>query len=108
MHDEVVRVLPSFGRLRRVLALAVSPLGTGASGARRSIRSVADVLLLAVDSWGGVASMIALAGGLRDLGVSTRIAAYSDFGDKVRAAGCEFVDLEVSLAGWWESQNAQQ
>ena len=69
---------------------------------------MADVLLLAVDSWGGVASMIALAGGLRDLGVSTRIAAYSDFGDKVRAAGCDFVDLEVSLADWWESQNAQQ
>ena len=77
-------------------------------GGRRSIQSVADVLLLAVDSWGGVASMIALAGGLRDLGVSTRIAAYSDFGDKVRAAGCDFVDLEVSLADWWESQNAQQ
>ena len=77
-------------------------------GGRRSIPSVADVLLLAVDSWGGVASMIALAGGLRDLGVSTRIAAYSDFGDKVRAAGCDFVDLEVSLADWWESQNAQQ
>jgi len=70
-------------------------------GGRRSIQSVADVLLLAVDSWGGVASMIALAGGLRDLGVSTRIAAYSDFGDKVRAAGCDFVDLEVSLADWW-------
>ena len=52
--------------------------------------------------------MIALAGGLRDLGVSTRIAAYSDFGDKVRAAGCDFVDLEVSQADWWESQNAQQ
>jgi UDP:flavonoid glycosyltransferase YjiC (YdhE family) len=69
---------------------------------------VADVLLLAVYSWGGVASMIALAGGLRDLGVSTRIAAYSDFGDKVRAAGCDFVDLEVSQADWWESQNAQQ
>ncbi|MGH3282911.1 MAG: hypothetical protein ACRDNW_27820, partial [Trebonia sp.] len=68
---------------------------------------MADVLLLAVDSWGGVASMIALAGGLRDLGVSTRIAAYSDFGDKVRAAGCDFVDLEVSLSDWWESQNAQ-
>ena len=78
------------------------------SGGRRSILSVADVLLLAVDSWGGVASMIALAGGLRDLGVSTRIAAYSDFGDKVRAAGCDFVDLEVSLADWWESQNARQ
>jgi len=65
------------------------------------------VLLLAVDSWGGVASMIALAGALRDLGVSTRIAAYSDFGDKVRAAGCDFVDLEVSLADWWEGQNSQ-
>jgi hypothetical protein len=69
---------------------------------------VADVLLLAVDPWGGVTSMIVLAGGLRDLGVSTRIAAYSDFGDKVRAAGCDFVDLEVSQADWWESQNAQQ
>ncbi|HEX4832302.1 MAG TPA: hypothetical protein VH478_14560 [Trebonia sp.] len=69
---------------------------------------MADVLLLAVDSWGGVASMIALAGGLRDMGVSTRIAAYSDFGDKVRAAGCGFVDLQVSQADWWESQNAQQ
>ena len=32
-------------------------------GGRRSIRRVADVLLLAVDSWGGVASMIALAEG---------------------------------------------
>src|SRR3984885_2244555 len=52
--------------------------------------------------------MIALAGGLRDLGVSTRIAAYSDFGEKVRAAGCDFVDLEVSLADWWEGQNARQ
>jgi hypothetical protein len=61
---------------------------------------VADVLLLAVDSWGGVASMIALAEGLRDLGVSTRIAAHSDFGDKVRTAGCDFADLEVSLADW--------
>jgi sterol 3beta-glucosyltransferase len=69
---------------------------------------VADVLLLAVDSWGGVASMIALGGALGDLGVSTRIAAYSDFGDKVRAAGCDFVDLEVSLADWWEEQNTQQ
>lgn len=69
---------------------------------------MADVLLLAVDSWGGVASMIALAGGLRDLGVSTRIAAYSDFGDKIRAAGCDFVDLEVSQADWWEKQNARQ
>lgn len=28
MHDEGVRVLPSFGRLRRVLARAVSPLAT--------------------------------------------------------------------------------
>lgn len=75
---------------------------------RRSIHRVADVLLLAVDSWGGVASMIALAGALHDQGVSTRIAAYSDFGDKIRAAGCDFVDLEVSQADWWESQNAQQ
>jgi UDP:flavonoid glycosyltransferase YjiC (YdhE family) len=68
---------------------------------------VPDVLLLAVDSWGGVSSMISLAGALKDLGVSTRIAAYSDFGDKVRAAGYDFVDLELSLADWWETQNAQ-
>jgi hypothetical protein len=47
-------------------------------GGGRSIRRVAGVLLLAVDSWGGVASMIAVAGGLRELGVSTRIASYSD------------------------------
>ena len=51
--------------------------------------------------------MISLAGALGDAGLSTRIAAYSDFGDKVRAAGCDFVDLEVSLADWWEAHNAQ-
>ena len=69
---------------------------------------MADVLLLAVDSWGGVAGMITLAGSLRDIGVNTRVASYSDFGDKVRAAGCDFVDLGVSLADWWAAQNAQR
>jgi sterol 3beta-glucosyltransferase len=69
---------------------------------------VADVLLLAVDSWGGVAGMITLGGSLRDLGVNARVASYSDFGDKVRAAGCEFIDLGVSLADWWAEQNAQR
>jgi sterol 3beta-glucosyltransferase len=67
---------------------------------------VAAVLLLAVDSWGGVSSMITLSGALRDLGISTRIAAYSDFGDKVRAAGCDYVDLELSLSAWWEGQQS--
>jgi hypothetical protein len=38
-------------------------------------------LLLAVDSWGGVASMITLAGALRAREVNARIAAFSDFGD---------------------------
>ena len=61
---------------------------------------VASVLLLAVDSWGGVAMMLSLAEALRDEGVSSRVAAYSDFGDKVRAAGCDFVDLELSTADW--------
>lgn len=41
-------------------------------------------------------------------GVSSRVAAYSDFGDKVRAAGCDFVDLELSTADWWAEQNAQE
>jgi sterol 3beta-glucosyltransferase len=52
--------------------------------------------------------MITLAGALRDLGVSTRIITYSDFGDRVRAAGCDFVDLGISLADWWAEQNAQR
>ena len=69
---------------------------------------MASVLLLAVDSWGGVASMITLAEALRAEGVSSRVAAYSDFGDKVRAAGCDFVDLELSTADWWAEQNAQE
>jgi UDP:flavonoid glycosyltransferase YjiC (YdhE family) len=69
---------------------------------------VADVLLLAVDSWGGVAAMITLAGALGDNGVSARIAAYSDFGDRVRAAGCDFVDLRMSVADWWAEQNARR
>lgn len=69
---------------------------------------MASVLLLAVDSWGGVATMITLAEALRDEGISSRVAAYSDFGDKVRAAGCDFVDLELSTADWWAEQNAQE
>jgi sterol 3beta-glucosyltransferase len=68
---------------------------------------VADVLLLAADSWGGVAAMITLAGALGDLGVSARIAAPSDFGDRVRAAGSDFVDLRMSVADWWAEQNAR-
>jgi len=67
----------------------------------------ASALLLAADSWGGVAPMITLAEALHGLGVNTRIAAYSDFSAKVGAAGCEFTDLGVSAAGFWE-QNAQQ
>jgi len=67
----------------------------------------ASVLLLAVDSWGGVAPMITLAEALRGLGVNARIAGYSDFSEKVRAAGCEFTDLGVPAAGFWE-QNAQR
>jgi hypothetical protein len=62
---------------------------------------VADVLLLAVDSWGGVGAMIPLAEALGDLGISARIAASSDFGDRIRAAGCDFVDLQMSVADWW-------
>jgi sterol 3beta-glucosyltransferase len=66
------------------------------------------VLLLAVDSWGGVASMITLAEAMRGLGVNARIAAYSDYGGKVRAAGFGFIDLGVSVAGYWAEQNAQR
>lgn len=51
--------------------------------------------------------MIALAAPLGDLGINARIAAYSDFGDKVRAAGCDFVDLGESLEDWWAEKNAQ-
>ena len=69
---------------------------------------VASVLLLAVDSWGGVAMMLSLAEALRDEGVSSRVAAYSDFGDKVRAAGCDFVDLELSTSDWWAEQNEKE
>lgn len=65
-------------------------------------------LLLAVDSWGGVASMITLAEALRGQGANVRIAAFSDFGDKVRAAGCEFIDLGVSVAEVWAEQNARR
>jgi hypothetical protein len=32
------------------------------------------------------------------LSPDARVAAFSDFGDKVRAAGCEFIDLGVSAA----------
>jgi len=65
-------------------------------------------LLLAVDSWGGVASMITLAEALRGLGVNARIAAYSDYGDKVRAAGFGFIDFGVSVADYSAEQNAQR
>ena len=65
-------------------------------------------LLLAVDSWGGVASMITLAEALRGLGVTPRIAAYSDYGDKVRAAGFAFIDFGVSIADYSAEQNAQR
>lgn len=51
--------------------------------------------------------MITLAASLRDLGISARIAAYSDFGGKVRAAGYDFLDLGESLEDWWAEQNAQ-
>ena len=68
----------------------------------------ASALLLAADSWGGVAPMITLAEALHGLGVNARIAAYSDFSEKVRAAGCEFTDLGVSAAGFWAGQNAQR
>jgi hypothetical protein len=65
-------------------------------------------LLLAVDSWGGVASMIPLAEALRDRGATARIAAFSDFGDQVRAAGFEFIDLGVSVTDYWAELNAQR
>jgi sterol 3beta-glucosyltransferase len=65
-------------------------------------------LLLAVDSWGGVASMITLAEALRGLGVNSRIAAYSDYGDKVRTAGFGFIDFGVSVADYSAEQNAQR
>jgi sterol 3beta-glucosyltransferase len=65
-------------------------------------------LLVAVDSWGGVASMITLAGALRDRGVNARIAAFSDYGDKVRAAGFGFIDFGVPVAGYSAEQNAQR
>jgi sterol 3beta-glucosyltransferase len=65
-------------------------------------------LLLAVDSWGGVASMITLAEALRGQGVNARIAAYSDYGDKVRAAGFGFIDFGVSIADYQAEQNAQR
>ena len=68
----------------------------------------ASALLPAADSWGGVAPMITLAEALHGLGVNARIAAYSDFSEKVRAAGCEFTDLGVSAAGFWAGQNAQR
>src|ERR1019366_9526136 len=68
----------------------------------------ASALLLAADSWGGVAPMITLAEALHGLGVNARIAAYSDFSEKVRAAGYEFTDLGVSAAGFWAGQNAQR
>ena len=67
-----------------------------------------SALLLAADSWGGVASMITLAEALHGRGVNARIAAYSDFGDRVRAAGCEFIDLGVVAADYWAEQNAQR
>lgn len=67
-----------------------------------------SALLLAADSWGGVASMITLAEALHGRGVNARIAAYSDFGDRVRDAGCEFIDLGVVAAGYWAEQNAQR
>jgi len=65
-------------------------------------------LLLAVDSWGGVASMITLAEALRRQEVNARIAAYSDYGDKVRAAGFEFIDFGVSIADYQAEQNAER
>lgn len=67
-----------------------------------------SVLLLAVDSWGGVAPMITVAEALRGQGVNARVAAFSDFGDKIRAAGCEFIDLGVSSADVWAEQDAQR
>jgi hypothetical protein len=54
---------------------------------------------LAADSWGDVASIITLAEALHGRGVNARVAAYSGFGDRVRAAGYEFVDLGMTAAG---------
>src|ERR1700761_9480072 len=51
--------------------------------------------------------MITLAGALREAGVSARIAASTDYGDKIRAAGCDFADLQMSVADWWAEQNAR-
>jgi sterol 3beta-glucosyltransferase len=65
-------------------------------------------LLLAVDSWGGVASMIPLAEALRAREVNARIAAFSDFGDPVRAAGFQFIDLGVSATEYWDELNSQR
>jgi sterol 3beta-glucosyltransferase len=65
-------------------------------------------LLLAVDTWGGVASMITLAEALRAREVNARIAAFSNFGDQVRAAGFEFIDLGVSVTDYWAELNAQR
>lgn len=65
-------------------------------------------LLLAVDSWGGVASMITLAEALRGRGVNARIAAFSDYGDRVHAAGFGFIDFGVSVVGYSVEQNAQR
>lgn len=65
-------------------------------------------LLLAVDSWGGVLPMITLAEALRGQGVEARVATYSDFGDKVRAAGSGFVDLRLSWAAVMAGQLEQR
>lgn len=75
--------------LRAAVGTAVGGLIRTRSSApwRCSIWIVADALLLAVDSSGGVAAMITLVGALDDLGVSARIAASSDFGDRVHAGG---------------------
>jgi UDP:flavonoid glycosyltransferase YjiC (YdhE family) len=68
----------------------------------------ATSLLLALDSWGGVASMMTVAEALRAREVTARIAAFSDFGDDVRAAGFEFIDLGVSATDYWAELNAQR
>jgi sterol 3beta-glucosyltransferase len=65
-------------------------------------------LLLAVDSWGGVASMIPIAEALRAREVNARIAAFCDFGGQVRAAGFEFIDLGVSATDYWDELNSQR
>jgi UDP:flavonoid glycosyltransferase YjiC (YdhE family) len=49
-----------------------------------------------------------LAEALARPGVNTRIAAFSDFGDKVRGAGCEFIDFGVSITEVMAEQNEQQ